>query len=155
MRQDEYEALPDEIELTCQYCGHSEEHSAFTSAAQRAGVLAAAKGIARQYAHEEINNMLGRTFGRRSRPRRSGSFISIETSYKPGSPAPVKALPDIIESRGSRRSTCARAQRLPSGPETAWPRRASSVAATAGRRPAPRRNRADTRRRGAGSVGAA
>ena len=26
MRQDEYEALPEEIELTCPYCGHREEH---------------------------------------------------------------------------------------------------------------------------------
>lgn len=33
MRSDEYKALPDEIELTCPYCGHREEHSAFMSAA--------------------------------------------------------------------------------------------------------------------------
>lgn len=106
MRQDEYEALPEEIELTCPYCGHREEHSAFMSAAQRERVLAAAKGIALQYAHEQINDMLGRTFGRRSRPRRSGSFVSIETSYKPGSPPPIKALPDIVEKQTRRIVEC-------------------------------------------------
>jgi hypothetical protein len=37
MRHDEYEALPDEIELTCPYCGNRKEHSAFMSSAEHAG----------------------------------------------------------------------------------------------------------------------
>jgi uncharacterized Zn finger protein (UPF0148 family) len=107
MRHDEYEALPDELELTCPYCGHREEHSAFMSTAQRERVMAAAQGLAEQWLHEQVNDMLSRTFGRsRSRPRPSGSFISIETSYTPGTPPPVRALPQGVEEQTRRVVEC-------------------------------------------------
>lgn len=103
MRHDEYEALPEELELTCPYCGHREEHSAFMSRAQMQRVRAAAGGLAEQWMHREIGDMFGRTFGR----RRSGSSLGV--TYTPGSPPPVKALPDVVE-KATRRiiecSTC-------------------------------------------------
>ena len=107
MRHDEYQALPDELELTCPYCGHKEEHSAFMSTAQRERVMAAAQGMAEQWLHEQFNDMLGRTFGpHRSGPRRSGSFISIDTSYKPGTPPPVRDLPEALEEQTRRVVEC-------------------------------------------------
>lgn len=106
MRSDEYKALPDEIELTCPYCGHREEHSAFMSAAQHARAMAAAEGLVEQWVHGQMNDILGSTFGRRSpRPRRD-AFISIETSYTPGAPPPVRELPDALEEQTRRVVEC-------------------------------------------------
>jgi sarcosine oxidase delta subunit len=106
MRKDEYEDLPDELELTCPYCGHHEEHSAFMSSAQRERVMAAARGLAEQYIHRELNETLGRTFGSGQPRRSSGSFISIETSYTRGVPPPVRALPEILEGQTRRVVEC-------------------------------------------------
>lgn len=107
MREDEYKALPDELELACPYCGHREEHSAFMSTAQRERVMAAAQGLAEQWIHEQVNDMFGRTFGgARPRPRRSGSFLSVETSYTPGTPPPVRALPEALEEQTRRVVEC-------------------------------------------------
>lgn len=107
MRHDEYEALPDEIKLTCPYCGHREEHSSFMSSAQHARVMAAAEGLVEQWLHGEVNDMLSRTFGRRSsRARRSGSFISIDWSYTPGTPPRVSELPAAVEEQTRRIVGC-------------------------------------------------
>lgn len=106
MRHDEYDALPDELELTCPYCGHSEEHGAFISSAQQARVMAAAQGLLEQWAHEQIGGMLERTFGGQRRSRRSGDFISMEVSYTPGTPPPVRALPDVVEEQTRRTVAC-------------------------------------------------
>lgn len=107
MRGDEYDALPDDLELTCPYCGHREEHTAFLSSAQRERVMAAAGGLALQYVHQRLNDMLSGTFGRSSSvPRRPNSFISLETRYTPGSPPPVRALPDVVEKQTRRVVQC-------------------------------------------------
>lgn len=105
MRADEYKALPDEVELTCPYCGHRAEHSEFMSTAQRERVMAATQGLAEQWIHGQMNDVLGRGFGR-SRPKRRGSFISVETSYTPGSPPPVRDLPEVIEEQTRRVVEC-------------------------------------------------
>jgi len=109
MQHDEYKALPDDLRLTCPYCGHSDEHGEFISNAQKERVHAAAQGLAHQMAHTMVNDMLSRTFGRPQPAPRSGSFISIQMSYTPGSPPPIRELPEVIE-RESRRviecSTC-------------------------------------------------
>lgn len=106
MRSDEYTALPDEMELTCPYCGHREEHSAFMSAAQHARGLAAAEGLVQQWVHGQMSDILGSTFGRRSpRPRRD-SLMSIEWSYTPGTPPPVRELPDLLEEQTRRVVEC-------------------------------------------------
>jgi hypothetical protein len=107
MRGDEYDALPDEIELTCPYCGHQEEHDAFMSAAQHARAMAAAEGLVEQWMHGRMTDILGSTFGQRSsRPRRRNSFISIETSYTPGAPPPVRELPEALEEQTRRVVAC-------------------------------------------------
>lgn len=103
MRQDEYQALPDELELTCPYCGHREDHGAFLSTAQRDRVMAAAQGLAHQFVHAQLNSMLSNTFGN----RRSNSRSPISISYQPGSPPPITALPEIAEDRTRRVIACA------------------------------------------------
>jgi hypothetical protein len=108
MRHDEYEALPEEIELTCPYCGHREEHSSFVTSAQHARLMAAAEGLAEQWLHEQVNDIFGETFGRRgTRPRRSKSFVSIEWSSTPGTPPSVRELPIVLEDQTRRIVECA------------------------------------------------
>lgn len=107
MRHDEYEALPEESELTCPYCGHLEEHSAFMSSAQHTRAMAAAEGLTEQWLHEQVSDIFGRAFGRSpSRPRRSGSFMSVEMSYTPGTPPPVRVLPEALEEQTRRVVVC-------------------------------------------------
>lgn len=107
MLHGEYEALPDDVELTCPYCGRREDHSSFMSRAQQARVMAAAEGLAEQWLHGQVTDLLGRTFGRSSpRARRSRSFVSIETSYTPGTPPPVRALPEALEEPTRRVIEC-------------------------------------------------
>jgi sarcosine oxidase delta subunit len=106
MRGDEYKALPDEIELTCPYCGHREEHSAFMSAAQHARVMAAAEGLVEQWVHGQLSDMLGSAFGKRPPRRRRNSMISIDWSYTPGTPPAVRELPDVLEEQTRRVVEC-------------------------------------------------
>ncbi|MFZ0977020.1 MAG: hypothetical protein WAN22_32685 [Solirubrobacteraceae bacterium] len=107
MRHDEYEALPEEIKLTCPYCGHREEHSSFISSAQHARMMAAAEGLAEQWLHEQVDDIFSRTFGRHAaRPKRSDSFVSIDWSYTPGTPLPVRDLPSALEEQTRRIVEC-------------------------------------------------
>ena len=57
---------------------------------------AAAQGLAHQMAHSMLDDMLSQTFGR-PRPQRSHSLISLQMSYKPGSPPPIRELPEVVE----------------------------------------------------------
>ncbi len=105
MRHDEYEPLPDDLELTCPYCGHCEDHSAFMTRAQLERVNAAAEGLAAQFVHAKLNTMFGDVFGRPSRTPR-GSGISVEWRYAPGSPPPVRELPPFVEDKVQRIIEC-------------------------------------------------
>lgn len=106
MRSEEYEALPEEIELTCPYCGHRDEHSAFMTTAQRERVMAAAGGLVEQWAHGQVNDILGRTFGRRSSRSYGDSSVSFEWSYTPGAPPTVRQLPSVLEKQTRRVVEC-------------------------------------------------
>lgn len=103
---DDYDALPEDPVLTCPYCGHEQDHSSFLTRAQVERVDAAVNAIAEQYVHGALNDMLGNAFGGPKQRSRPGSFISIETSYTPGSPPPIKALPEIVEERVRRIVQC-------------------------------------------------
>jgi endogenous inhibitor of DNA gyrase (YacG/DUF329 family) len=104
LRVDQYAGLPDDLELTCPYCGHRKDHSEFMTSAQKERVLAAAEATALQYMHSEVQGMLRRSFGggRRLRPGESG----VEITYKPGSPPLVRQLPSYVEEAVRRRVRC-------------------------------------------------
>lgn len=77
------------------------------SSAQHERAMAAASGLVQQWAHEQMSEILGRTFGRsQSSPRRSGSRVGIHTSYTPGMPPPVRALPAALEEQTRRVVEC-------------------------------------------------
>jgi hypothetical protein len=105
MRHDEYHALPDELELTCPYCGHREDHGEFLTTAQRERVTAAAQGLAHQMVHSTLGDMLSEVFGHQTRGS-SGSMVTITWSYTPGSPPPVRDLPPFVEEKVRRIIEC-------------------------------------------------
>jgi hypothetical protein len=102
----EYKALPEEVELHCPYCGHRDEHSQFMTPAQRERAMAALHGLAEQYVHDLIGDIFPRTFGSGSRPRSRNSMVSVEIRYTPGTPPPIRALPEIVEEQTRRVITC-------------------------------------------------
>lgn len=104
MQADEYAALPDETELHCPYCGHRDEHSEFMTTAQRERAMAALEGLAEQYAHDLLGDILGNAFGRSGRRRPRNSMVTI--TYTPGTPPPIRALPEIVEEQTRRVITC-------------------------------------------------
>jgi uncharacterized Zn finger protein (UPF0148 family) len=110
MRADEYKALPDDLVLTCPYCGHRSEHSDFMTSAQREREQAALEALAEQYMHQTFHEMLDGVFGsgRRRSPRRhsSGLGLSVEMTYTPGTTPPIRALPEVIEQRVRRTIAC-------------------------------------------------
>jgi endogenous inhibitor of DNA gyrase (YacG/DUF329 family) len=104
MLADEYAALPDTTRLTCPYCGRSGEPGDFMTKAQLERAEAALHAVAEQFMHQQIDDMLGRTFGRsrRLRPGESG----VEITYPPAPRPPIRTLPEIVEERVLRTITC-------------------------------------------------
>ena len=104
MLANEYAALPDDTQLTCPYCGREGEPSDFITPAQLERVEAAAHAVGEQFLHQQIDEMLGRTFGRsrRLRPGESG----VEITYTPAPQPPVRTLPEIVEERVLRTIAC-------------------------------------------------
>lgn len=105
LRDDQYEALPEEAELTCPYCGHQEEHGGFVTSAQEERATAAAAGLAEQWLHREIGSIFGGAFGG-DRPRSSSSSFSVSMRYTPGAPPLVSELPEGIEAQTRRLVEC-------------------------------------------------
>jgi sarcosine oxidase delta subunit len=104
----EYEALPDDLELICPYCGERREHDEFMTRDQRTRVESAGQTMAEQYVHQAFDQMMRRTFGIGSRTPRRGSFISIEWRYQPGRPPIPGPLYEYLEDRVRRSVACSR-----------------------------------------------
>jgi len=68
---DDYQALPDELELWCVYCGHHAEHSEFITDQQ----LDRAKRAVADWAMQSIGDSLNRSLGRLSTPRPRTGFV--------------------------------------------------------------------------------
>jgi endogenous inhibitor of DNA gyrase (YacG/DUF329 family) len=102
----EYNALPEDAELTCPYCGQRAHRSEFMTAAQSDRAYAGAKVIGDQYIHNMLDDIFGNAFGRNQQPANSSSLLSVEFSYTPG-PRPVPGpLPEVIEERARRIIVC-------------------------------------------------
>ncbi len=105
MHNDEYKALRDDLRLTCPYCGHGDDHGDFMTTEQGERARAAVAGLGHQMVHAMVSNMLSETFGRRQ-PQPSNSLISIRMSYTPGSPPPIRELPEVVEKEIRRIIEC-------------------------------------------------
>lgn len=106
MNADQWQALPDEPQVVCPYCGEQpEDVNDFMTPDQRERVDAAINALAEQYVHGAFSDMLRQSFG--SRPRRTGGgMFSIEMSVDTGSPPPIRVLPEYVEEKVRRTITC-------------------------------------------------
>lgn len=95
MNHDEYQALPEDLELTCPYCGHREEHSEFMTSDQHERVMAAAQAIGLQFVYDLISDSFS-----------SALRGSKNVTYTPGAPPPLQALPTYVEQTVERVVAC-------------------------------------------------
>lgn len=99
----DYDALPDDVELWCVYCGHHDGRSEFITEQQRERALRAAGDLGVQM----VDEILGPALRRMARPRsrsRSGFGITVSVRSRPFYPKP---LPRIDEERLIRIRSCA------------------------------------------------
>ena len=99
MHGDDYDALPDDLVLTCPYCGQQDEHSEFMTSQQRDRVMRVAEDAAMQL----VSDMLDKSFGKTARSTRNNHFVKISYRSKPFYPQP---LPGISEEQLIRERTC-------------------------------------------------
>ncbi|MEU0790355.1 hypothetical protein ABZ342_09810 [Amycolatopsis sp. NPDC005961] len=99
----DYDALPDDLELWCVYCGHHTEHSEFLTQQQLDRAMRAVDDLGTQLIQEAINDAFRGLTRPRSR-RRSGFSIEVSHRNKPFYPQP---LPKINEEQLIRVRTCA------------------------------------------------
>lgn len=100
---DDYEALPDDIELWCVYCGHHADHGDFMTQQQLDRAMRAAGDLGLQIVGQALDEIFGRMATPRSRSRRSGFGIEIRYRSTPFYPQP---LPGIDEERLIRVRSC-------------------------------------------------
>jgi hypothetical protein len=100
----DYEALPDDVELWCVYCGHHVEHSKFVTQQQLDRALRAAGDLGVQIVGEALDGIFGRMSRSLPRSRRGGLGVSISYRSTPFYPQP---LPGINEEDLIRVRTCA------------------------------------------------
>jgi hypothetical protein len=92
-----YDALPDDLQLWCVYCGHRSDHSDFMSSQQTARIMSLAEDVGRQL----VDQMLDTTFGQLGH-RRDG-VIRFERNPRRPQPRP---LPGIHEEQLVRERSC-------------------------------------------------
>ena len=97
----DYEALPNNLDLWCVYCGHHAEHSDFTTAQQ----LERAERAVSDWAMQSIGQVLDRSFRGLSTPRPRSRF-GIQISYR-STPFYPQPLPGIDEEKLIRIRHCA------------------------------------------------
>jgi hypothetical protein len=96
----------EDAQLYCAYCGHAADLWDFAPE-QHARVMAAATAAAEQWMASEIDAMIGKAFGGRSRSSSRTSGISIE--LKPGRPPARRSLPEVGDVEETRRTMQCRA----------------------------------------------
>ncbi len=99
MRHADYEALPDDLELWCTYCGHKDDHSEFMTQQQHDRVMRVAVDAGMQI----VGGALDNAFGRRARRSRPSDLVQISYRSTPFYPQP---LPGIDEERLVRQREC-------------------------------------------------
>jgi hypothetical protein len=100
VHNEEYDNLPDDLVLTCPYCGHRDDRSEFMTTQQ----VARLTQVARDYALQMISDTLDTSFKRMARSTSRNRFVKITYRSTPFYPEP---LPGINEERLVRERTCA------------------------------------------------
>jgi len=101
----EYDALPDDVELTCPYCGERRDHGDFLTPDQEARTESAMDAAVEQYLHRTMDDILRQSFGGR-RGRSSGGLVTLEWRYEPGHPPMPRALYEYVEEQVRRTIRC-------------------------------------------------
>jgi hypothetical protein len=101
---DDYEALPNEIELWCVYCGHHDDHGEFMTQQQLDRAMRAAGDLGVQIVGQALDQAFSGFASARRPSRRSG--FAIEISYR-SEPFYPERLPGIDEEKLIRIRTCA------------------------------------------------
>ncbi len=106
MKADEWEALPDELRVTCPYCGEQpEDANDFMTQDQQERVETAINALAEQYVHGAVSEMFRQSLG--SQPRRiGGGMFGIEISVDTGAPPRIRVLPEFVEEKVRRTIKC-------------------------------------------------
>jgi endogenous inhibitor of DNA gyrase (YacG/DUF329 family) len=106
MKAEEWEALPEDLRVTCPYCGEQPEAANdFMTQDQQERVEAAINALAEQYVHGAVSAMFRQSFD--SQPRRiGGGMFGIEISVDTGPPPPIRVLPEFVEDKVRRTITC-------------------------------------------------
>ncbi|MEU5529352.1 hypothetical protein ABZ744_20685 [Micromonospora chersina] len=100
----DYNALPDDVELWCVYCGHHDDHSEFMTQQQLDRAMRAVGDLGVQLVGRALDKAFSGRRSSRRPPRRSGFGIEIRYRSKPFYPEP---LPSIDEEKLVRIRTCA------------------------------------------------
>ncbi len=103
LREDQWLALPNDVVMTCPYCGHqSPDPGDFVTPQQKERAMSALKSVAEQYVHDAVRDVFRRLETRRLRPGESG--IEFRVSNDP--PPPVRSVMTYIEEQVRRTITC-------------------------------------------------
>ncbi|MFE0529938.1 hypothetical protein ACFW0V_20320 [Micromonospora parva] len=103
---DAYEALPDDLELWCVYCGHHADHSEFMTQQQLDRAMRAAEDLGMQMVGQALDEAFSSFRSPRRRSYRSGFGIDVEIRYR-SEPFYPEPLPGIDEEKLIRVRTCA------------------------------------------------
>lgn len=103
---DDYEALPDDLDLWCVYCGHHEDHSEFMTQQQLDRAMRAAEDLGMQIVGQALDDAFAGFRSPSRRSSRSGFGISIDIQYR-SEPFYPEPLPGIDEEKLIRIRTCA------------------------------------------------
>lgn len=98
-----YEALPDEVQLWCVYCGHHEDNSEFMTEQQLDRAMRAVGDLGVQIVGRALDKAFNGFTSSRRRSRRSGLGIEVSSRTEPFYPEP---LPGIDEEKLIRIRTC-------------------------------------------------
>ncbi|MBL5973058.1 MAG: hypothetical protein D3X82_04565 [Candidatus Leucobacter sulfamidivorax] len=101
MHGEDYHHLPDDLQLTCPYCGHVSEHSEFMTEQQRDRVMQVARDAALQMVSDAFKGLSRRSTGS---SRRGGVTVTFRS--KPFYPRPLPGINEESLIRERRCETC-------------------------------------------------
>lgn len=99
VKQEDYDAAPDDLLLWCTYCGHRAPHGEFVTQQQKDRMMQ----VARDAGLQLVDNTIGKAFRDMARRSAGNKFVRVEYRSKPFYPKP---LPGIHEEALIRERSC-------------------------------------------------